>query len=312
MKKKVSIIGSGKTGSTLALILALQEADVEIRLFDSQRKFAQAKAMDLEQSLPLLNSSTVVKYGKSYKELNNSQIVVVTEGQPKSDTVHREDLLVPNSKLVRKIAKNIRKHAPNTIVIVLSNPYDAMTGLVLQETGFSPLKVFGSAGLLYANRFRTFVAKECGIRPSDVETLFVGGGSPRFGPLLSQTTVKGKQIEKILSKNKIANLVSQTQEGANELIQLFGDGAAYVAPAAAAFIAIHHILNPSKEMFTVAVDAQGAYGVTGVLNLPVLLGKKGVKKVVQLDISPEEQELLTDASDHYWNLVKPLNFRYRK
>lgn len=305
MKFKVSIIGSGKTGSTLALILALRGVVDEVWLFDSQRNFAKARAMDLEQSLPLLDSSTSVCFGETYKDLSGSHIVVITEGQPKSDTVHREDLLVPNARSVKRIARHIKKYAGDSIVIVLSNPYDAMTGLVLKETGFSRRRVFGSAGMLYASRFRTFLGKELKKKPASVETLFVGGGSPRFTPLLGQTHMNGKPITQILATEKIQKIVDHTRDGANEIIRLLGDGAAYIAPAAAASVAIQHICSSSKTPITVAVEARGEYGVTGVLNLPVLLGKKGVRKIVQLPVSEEERELLSKASDHYWDLVRP-------
>jgi len=295
---KISIVGAGKLGTAVAQQLIQQNYVDIIALFDTNHDYGKARALDLQHSISLIGGEQTVVFCQTYEGLSQSDVVVIAAGKPKQDTVGREDLLLPNIPVVKEIALAVQKHAPNSIIIVATNPYDAMTSLVLTVTGFPRERVFGSGGLLYGSRFKALASERLTVSVRDVETVMIGGGSPRFTPVLSHTKICGKPITEVLSFVEMGLLVKKTRLAAYEIICLLKDSAAYIAPAAAIVVLIREIVRPSGVVISAALQAEGEYGVYGVLNLPIRVSQSGVEQVVALTLTEEEQYLLKEAARH--------------
>lgn len=290
MRKKVSIIGAGHVGASAAQLVAY-EGIADVVLFDIAEGLPQGKALDIAEACPLWNSSVSVTGTNSYEETVLSDVIVITAGFPRKPGMSRDDLLNANAEVVRVVAEETSKRSPGAVMIVVTNPMDVMAQLTWKVSGFANGKVIGMGGVLDSARFRTFVASELGVSPSDVEALVMGGHGDQMVPMPRFTTVKGVPITNILSADKIGALVERTRNGGAEIVSLLKTGSAYYAPGAAAYQMIKAILLDERRIFPCAAYLDGQYGVSGLfVGVPVVLGGGGVEKVIELELDGDERK----------------------
>ena len=304
---KISIIGAGNVGASAALKVCEKELAEEVVLVDIAEGVPQGKALDIQQAMPLNNSNTRIKGTNDYAEINGSGIVVVTAGVPRKPGMTREDLLNVNANIIKSIVGHIKKHAPDSIVIVVTNPLDIMSYIMLKETGFDKSKVIGMAGVLDSTRFRTFIALETGAKVEDIEAMVLGGHGDSMVPLAAQTKVDGKPITEILPPEKVEKLVQRTRDGGAEIVKLLKTGSAFYAPGASVVEMIESIVNDNEKVLPCSVYLDGEYGYEDIfLGVPVMLGPEGVKEIVVLELNDEEQELLDRSAESVREVVSKM------
>ncbi len=295
MRRKVSVVGAGKVGSTVAHILALKHmADVVI--VNRTVGTAQGIALDIKQSLHIEDSDVNVIGTSDYGQMAGSDIVVVTAGAQRKEGMTRDDLLRVNSDIIGGVADEIKKNAPQSIVIVVTNPLDAMAQLTKARTGFGRERVIGMAGALDSARFGAFIGEELGVSVNDIRPMVLGSHGDSMVAALSTTTVHGTPVAKLIEKEKLSKIVARTRDGGAEIIKLEGSSA-YYAPASAAVSMVDAILNDRKRVIPCSVYLEGEYGISGVFaGVPVMLGKGGAEKVVELALPEEERKALADSA----------------
>ena len=287
---KIGIIGAGNVGASAALKICEKEFAEDVVLVDIAEGVPQGKALDIQQAMPLNNSNTRIKGTNDYSEINGSGIVVVTAGVPRKPGMTREDLLNVNANIIKSIAGHIKRHAPDSIVIVVTNPLDIMSYIMLKETGFDKSKVIGMAGVLDSTRFRTFIALETGAKVEDIEAMVLGGHGDSMVPLAAQTKVDGKPITEILPPEKVEKLVQRTRDGGAEIVKLLKTGSAFYAPGASVVEMIESIVNDNEKVLPCSVYLDGEYGYEDIfLGVPVMLGPEGVKEIVSLTTGKTKQ-----------------------
>ena len=292
---KVAVIGAGFYGSTTAMRLAEYDIFDSVVLTDVVDGKAEGLALDMNQSKPIQKFETQIigqttsLDGKGYEAIKDSKIVVITAGLPRKPGMSRMDLIETNAKIVRQVSENIAKHAPNSVVIVVSNPLDEMTALAQIATGFPKNRVMGQAGMLDTARFSYFVSEKTGALISEVKTLTLGSHGETMVPVPSQSSVKGKSLSQVLSKSEIDQLVDRTRNGGAEVVALLKTGSAYYAPSAAAAEMAKAVATDSNQVMPVCAWVDGEYGITGVyLGVEAQLGAKGINKVVETKLTDEE------------------------
>ncbi|MCX5717244.1 MAG: malate dehydrogenase [Nitrospirae bacterium] len=306
MRKKVSVIGAGNVGASAAQLVA-QASLADVVLFDIAGGIPQGKALDIAEACPLWNSSVSVKGTNSYADTKDSDMVVITAGFPRKPNMSRDDLLHANADVVKAVSGAIAKTSPNAIVIVVTNPMDVMAQLAWKTTEFSCKRVIGMGGILDAARLRTFLSWELNVSPEDIETIVLGGHGDQMVPLPRFTTVKGIAITEFLKKKTIDSLVHRTRNGGAEIVSLLKSGSAYYAPAAALVQMIKSILFDEKRMFPCAAYLNGEYGMKDIyLGVPVILGREGVERVVEIKLTKEERAQLKESCSTVKKLVKKL------
>jgi malate dehydrogenase len=304
MGKKVTVVGAGFYGSTTAQRLAEYDVFETVVLTDIVEGKPEGLALDLNQSRPIEGFETKVvgqttgPNGEGYEAIEGSDLVVITAGFPRKPGMSRMDLLEVNAKIVRGVAENVAKYAPNAVIIVVSNPLDEMTALTQLATGFPRQRVLGQAGILDTARFTHFVAEELGVPVRSVKTLTLGSHGDTMVPVPSQCTVDGKPLSDLLSAERIEALVVRTRNGGAEVNNLLKTGSAYYAPSAAAARMAKAVAEDSGEVFPVCAWVDGEYGISGVY-LGVLgeLGAGGVKKVVETPLTDDELAALKQAAE---------------
>ena len=304
MGKKVTVVGAGFYGSTTAQRLAEYDVFDTVVLTDIIEGKPEGLALDLNQSRPIEGFETKVvgattgPAGEGYEAIEGSDIVVVTAGLPRKPGMSRMDLLGVNAKIVRQVAENIAKYAPNAVVIVVSNPLDEMTALAQLATGFPRHRVLGQAGVLDTARFTHFVAEELGVPVRSVKTLTLGSHGDTMVPVPSQCTVDGKPLAEVMPAEKIEELVTRTRNGGAEVVALLKTGSAYYAPSAAAARMARAVAEDSGEVWPVCAWVDGEYGVSGVyLGVQAELGAQGVRNVVQTPLTEAELASLREAAE---------------
>ena len=304
---KISIIGAGNVGASAALKICEKEFAEDVVLVDIAEGVPQGKALDIQQAMPLNNSNTRIKGTNDYSEINGSGIVVVTAGVPRKPGMTREDLLNVNANIIKSIAGHIKRHAPDSIVIVVTNPLDIMSYIMLKETGFDKSKVIGMAGVLDSTRFRTFIALETGAKVEDIEAMVLGGHGDSMVPLAAHTKVDGKPIIDILTPEKVEKLVQRTRDGGAEIVKLLKTGSAFYAPGASVVEMIESIVNENEKVLPCSVYLDGEYGYEDIfLGVPVRLGPDGVKEIVVLELNDKEQELLDRSAEGVREVVSKI------
>ena len=294
---KVSIIGAGAVGATLAQRV-LESALADVVLLDILKNIAAGKALDLLDAGPIAGHERSIVGTGDYSRIVSSDIVVITAGLPRKPGMTREELIAKNAGIVRDVSKNIKQYAPSAIVIVVTNPLDAMTYLALKETGFGREKVFGMAGVLDGSRFIALVADELKVPRSKVETLILGSHGDTMVPLLSRTRVSGKPIEKLLSKERIDAIVKRTRGRGAEIVSLLGAGSAYYSPSAGAFKMIEAVMKGAGETLAASCCLNGEYGLKGVcIGVPCRLGRNGIEKIIELKLTKEEKEAFYKSAE---------------
>ena len=289
-RAKVSIIGAGNVGATTAHWCAAAELG-DIVLVDIPRTegMPKGKALDLMQSSPIMGFDANIVGTTSYEESSDSDVVVITAGIPRKQGMSRDDLLSTNAKIVSSVSEEIKNSSPNAIVIVVSNPLDAMVQQALKVTGFPPQRVIGQAGVLDTARYRTFLAMELGVSVEDVSALLMGGHGDTMVPMPSCTSVGGIPVTRLLDESRLAEIVDRTRKGGAEIVGLLKSGSAYYAPAAACAQMVEAIVRDKKRLIPCAAYCDKEYDVGGYyVGVPVILGASGVERIVQLNLDSQE------------------------
>ena len=303
-RAKITVVGAGNVGASTALWCAADElGDVVLLDIPQTEGMPKGKALDLMQASPIVGFDSEICGTSSYEDTADSDVVVVTAGVPRKPGMSRDDLLGTNAKIVGSVADNIKRTSPQAVVIVISNPLDAMAQRMLQVTGFPPARVVGQAGVLDTARFRTFVAMELGVSVEDVSAMLLGGHGDTMVPLPSCTSVGGIPVNKLIDEKRLGEIVQRTRDGGAEIVSLLKTGSAYYAPAAAATQMVEAVVRDKRRMIPCAAYCDAEYGVGGYyLGVPVVLGHGGVQRIVELQLDPSEQK----AFDHSIAAVKEL------
>ncbi|WP_214746587.1 MULTISPECIES: malate dehydrogenase [unclassified Exiguobacterium] len=297
-RKKIAVIGSGFTGATTALYLAQRElGDVVLVDRPEQENPTKGKALDMQEAAPILGFDASVKGTSNYADINGADIVVITAGIARKPGMSREDLVSTNAAVMTAVTKEIVAHAPESIIIVLTNPVDAMTYTVYQASGFPKERVIGQSGVLDTARFRTFLAEELNVSVKDVSGFVLGGHGDDMVPLLRYSQAGGIPIERLISKERLEAIVDRTRKGGGEIVQLLGSGSAYYAPAAAIAEMVEAILKDQRRILPAIAYLEGEYGYDDMyFGVPVILGGNGVEHVYELELTTEEQEALNRSA----------------
>jgi len=294
---KVTVVGAGNVGATVANVLAHKDIVKEIVLLDIKGNFAKGKALDSWQQAPIDYYSTSITGTDKYKDTANSDIVVITAGIPRKPGMSRDDLIATNAKIVVSVVKSIMEYSADPIIIIVSNPLDVMTHAAFKASGLKSSKVFGMAGILDTARYRAFLATELKVSPKDIQAVLMGGHGDTMVPLPRYTTVGGIPVTELIDRKKLTAIVNRTKKGGGELVGLMGTSAWY-APGAAAAQMVESIVKDEKRIFPVCVRLTGQYGLKNMyLGAPVQLGKNGVTKIIELKLNASEKKLLHKSAD---------------
>src|SRR5678816_359031 len=293
---KVTVVGSGNVGATVANVLAHQNVVNEIVLLDLMADMAKGKALDTWQQAPIDDYSTRLVGTGDYALTKGSDIVVITAGVPRKPGMSRDDLISTNAKIVSAVTRSLLEHSPNAIIIVVSNPLDVMTYAAHVVSKLPAAKVFGMAGVLDTARYRAFLAEELNCSPRDIQAMLLGGHGDTMVPLPRYTTVSGIPVTELVSSAKLDAIVDRTKKGGGELVQLMGTSAWY-APGAAAAQMVSSILKDEKRILPCCVKLEGQYGLKDVyVGVPVKLGKNGIEQVIELQLGDDELKMLHDSA----------------
>ncbi len=304
MRNKISVIGAGFVGSTLVQRLAERDY-ADVVMFDIVPNMPQGKALDMLQAGPVLGYDSLVIGSNDYADTANSDIVVITSGFPRKPGMTRDDLVKKNQEVISQVTEQVVKHSPNTIIIMVTNPLDAMAQLAYKVSGFPRERVIGMAGVLDTARFRTFIAQEVGASVRDVQAYVLGGHGDTMVPLSRLCTVAGIPIDKFLSAERIEQIVQRTRDGGAEIVKLLGTGSAYFAPSASILQMIDSIILDKKMIVPCAVYLQGEYGIHNLfVGVPAKLGAKGLEQVVEVELTGNERELLQKSVDAVKELIQ--------
>lgn len=293
---KVTVVGAGNVGATCADAVARWELANEVVLLDIKEGFAEGKALDIWQTSPInLFDSRVVGSTNDYSKTANSDVVVITSGLPRKPGMSRDDLIATNAAIVKSVTENVVKHSPNCILIVVSNPLDVMTYCAFINSKFPSNRVIGMAGILDTARYRAFLATELGISPKDIQAVLMGGHGDTMVPLPRYTTVGGIPVTELIAKDKLDAIVERTKKGGGEIVNLLGTSAWY-APGTAAAQMVEAIVRDQKRIFPCCVWLQGEYGLKDIyMGAPVVLGRKGVERIIELKLNKEELALCAES-----------------
>jgi len=305
---KVSVIGAGNVGATVADVLAQNEVAKEVVLLDIKENFADGKALDMWETSPIRMSDTqVTGVTNDYAATANSKVVVITSGIPRKPGMSRDDLIGTNAKIVKSVTENVVKHSPDAIIIIVANPLDVMSYTAYLASKRPKNKVFGMAGILDTARYRSFIARELNVSPKDIQALLMGGHGDTMVPLPRYTTVAGIPVTQLLSKEKIDAIVARTQKGGGEIVKLLGTSAWY-APGAAAAQMVEAILKDQKRIFPVCAYLDGEYGLKDVyLGVPAKLGKEGIEQIIEVELNKEERTNLENSNNAVHEVMKVLD-----
>ena len=294
---KISVIGAGNVGATCADVCAQKELANEVILLDIKENFAEGKALDMWQTAPInLYDSRTIGVTNDYSRTANSDVVVITSGLPRKPGMSRDDLIETNAKIVKSVTEQVIAHSPNAIIIVVSNPLDVMTYTAFLTAKIDPSRVFGMAGILDTARYRAFLATELDVSPKDIQAVLMGGHGDTMVPLPRYTTVGGIPVTELIEEEKLNAIIERTKVGGGEIVKLLGTSAWY-APGAAAAQMVEPIVRDQKRIFPVCAWLQGEYGMSDIyLGVPVKLGRKGIERIIELDLNADEKALLEDSA----------------
>lgn len=303
MRKKVTIVGSGNVGATAAHWVASKEL-ADVVLIDIIEGVPQGKGLDLLEAMPIEKRDSHVKGTNDYADTANSDIVIITAGIPRKPGMSRDDLLKTNHKIMSDVVGKVVQYSPNCIIIVVSNPLDAMAQAAYKLSGFSRNRVIGMAGVLDSARFRTFIAEELNVSVENVTAFVLGGHGDTMVPLARYSTVAGIPITELMDQATLDRLVKRTRDGGIEIVNYLKTGSAYYAPSAAAVEMAEAILKDKKKILPCAAYLEGEYGINGLyVGVPVKLGERGVEQIIQIKLTPEEQAALNKSADAVKELV---------
>ncbi|MBA5869539.1 MAG: malate dehydrogenase [Nitrospira sp. CR2.1] len=296
-RPKITVVGAGNVGGTVAQRLAEKDA-YDVVLVDIVPGVPQGKALDITQAGPVCGYSTRVVGTNGYEETAGSSIAVITSGIPRKPGMSRDELLATNAKIVRSVVQELVSRSPNIILLLVTNPLDAMVHVARQVSGLSKSRVLGMAGVLDTARLRSFVAEELHVSGTDVQAMVLGGHGDTMVPLVRQTTVAGTPITDRLSQDRLAALIKRTQDGGAEIVGLLKTGSAFYAPSAAAVDMVEAIMHDQKRVLPCAILCEGEYGLKGVIvGVPVRLGRAGGESIVEYELTTEERRALQASAD---------------
>ncbi|HMO17410.1 MAG TPA: malate dehydrogenase [Oligoflexia bacterium] len=305
-RKKIALIGSGNIGGALAYLALIKQMG-DVVLFDVVEGIPQGKALDLSHALPVLSSSCKVSGTNSYQDIEGADVCIVTAGIARKPGMSRDDLLQTNSAIMKDVGKGIRDNAPQSFVIVVSNPLDAMVTLCQQETGFSPNRVVGMAGVLDSARYRSFLAEEIGVSPASVNAMVLGGHGDTMVPVRSHTTINGIPVTTFISSERLDSIEKRVRGAGGEVVQLLKTGSAYFSPATAAIEMAESYLMDQKKVLPCAVKLSGEYGYSGLyIGVPVVIGENGVEKIIEIELSDNEKSGLKESAAAVMELIDAL------
>lgn len=295
---KITVIGSGNVGATVAQMLANKELANDIMLLDIAEGIAKGKALDMYETMPILRSDSRIHGTSDYADTADSEIVVITAGLARKPGMSRDDLLIKNAEIVSGCAENSVKYSPNAYFIIVSNPLDVMTYLALKKTGVARNKVMGMAGILDTARYNSFISMETGYSMKDIQSQLLGGHGDTMVPLPRFTTIAGIPITDFISAEKLEAIVKRAKGGGAEIVNLLQTGSAYYAPGTAAVEMCEAILKDQKRVLPCTVVLDGEYGFTDVaLGVPIVLGKNGIEKIIELNLTDDEKAMLKVSHD---------------
>lgn len=312
-RSKVTIVGAGNVGATCAHWIATREL-ADVVLVDIVKGVPQGKALDLLESSPVMRFDLNITGSNTYEETANSDVVVITAGVPrKKDPVtgqfpSRDDLVKTNQKIVGEVTREVVKYSPNAVIIVVSNPLDAMCHVVLNESGFPSERVIGQAGSLDTARYKTFIAQELGVSIRDVHGMVLGGHGDTMVPLPRHTSVAGIPVRELMAEDKLQEIIKRARNGGGEIVGLIGVSAWY-APAAGVVEMVEAVVRDQKRVIPSAVLLNGQYGYNGLyIGVPAILGAKGVEKIIEMDLNDEEKGMLEISAKAVQDVVGILGY----
>jgi malate dehydrogenase len=296
MDKKVTVVGAGNVGATAAQRLAEKEL-CDVVLVDIVEGVPQGKSLDLTEAAPIEKHDAKVTGANGYEATANSDIVIITAGIPRKPGMSRDDLISTNAGIIKSVTQQIAKYSPNTILIIVSNPLDAMCHVALEASGFPKSRVIGMAGVLDSARFRAFIAMELNVSVENTHAFVLGGHGDTMVPLPRYSTVAGIPITELMPKDRIDALVNRTANGGAEIVGLLKTGSAYYAPASAAVEMAESILKDKKKVLPCAAYLQGEYGINDLfIGVPVKLGKGGIEQVIEITLTEDENAALMKSA----------------
>ncbi len=314
-RKKISLIGGGQIGGVLTQLIAKRQLG-DVVLYDIVQDMPQGKALDIAEAARVDGFDVKVTGTNSYDETKDSDIVIITAGLPRKPGMSRDDLLTTNAEIMKVVAENVKNTSPNAIVIVVSNPLDAMVTLFKNISGFEPNRVMGQSGVLDSSRFATFIAWELGVSVKDINALVLGGHGDTMVPLKRYANVNGIPVMELLEKkygnkekaNEVMNaIIERTKMAGGEVVKLLKTGSAFYSPASSTIAMVESIIYDEKRVLPVCAYLQGEYGVDGYyVGVPVILGSNGVEKVIEIDLNEEEKALFDNSVNAVKNLVEDM------
>jgi|SRR5579875_1624968 len=307
-RRKIAVIGAGFTGATTALMLAQKElGDVVLLDLPNQKNPTMGKALDLLEAGPVQKFNVNIAGTSDYTDIRDADLVIITAGVARKPGMSRDDLVSINAGIIKDVAEHIREYAPNSFVIVLSNPVDAMTYVCFKTTGFPKNRVFGQSGVLDTARFNTFVAQELNVSVEDVTGFVLGGHGDDMVPLVRYSYAGGIPLEKLIPKDRLDAIVERTRKGGGEIVNLLGSGSAYYAPAASIVQMAEALLKDTKRILPAVAYLEGEYGYKNLyLGIPTVIGGEGVEKIIEIPLSEQEKKALDQSAESVLNVMQLL------
>ncbi|QOR65809.1 malate dehydrogenase [Cytobacillus suaedae] len=308
-RKKISVIGGGFTGATTAFLLAQKElGDVVLVDIPQMENPTKGKALDMLEAGPVLGFDANIIGTSNYADTADSDIVVITAGIARKPGMSRDDLVQTNQKIMKSVTQEIVKYSPNSYIVVLTNPVDAMTYTVYKESGFPKNRVIGQSGVLDTARFRTFVAQELNLSVKDITGFVLGGHGDDMVPLVRYSYAGGIPLETLIPKERLDAIVERTRKGGGEIVNLLGNGSAYYAPAASLVEMVEAILKDQRRVLPSIAYLEGEYGYEGIyLGVPTILGANGIEKIIELELTEDEKKQLDQSAASVKNVMQVLN-----
>lgn len=305
---KITVVGAGNVGATCADVLAYREIANDIVLVDIKEGLAEGKSLDIWQKAPIdLYDTRTVGSTNDYSKTANSDVIVITSGLPRKPGMSRDDLIGTNAGIVKSVTENVVKYSPNSIIIVVSNPLDVMTYQAHLTSKFPRTRIMGMAGILDTARYRAFLAEALDVSPKDIQAMLLGGHGDTMVPLPRYTTVAGIPVTELISPERLNAIIERTKVGGGELVKLMGTSAWY-APGSAAAQMVESIVKDQKRVLPVCIQLDGEYGIRNCyLGVPVVLGRNGVEKVIELDLNSAEKEMLETSRKHVKEVMDVLD-----
>jgi malate dehydrogenase len=306
LRRKITVVGAGNVGATAAQVLATRDY-ADVVLVDIKEGLPQGKALDINQMGAVLGYEAKITGSNGYDETAGSDVVVITAGLPRSPGMSRDDLVTTNEKIVGSVTEQVVAQSPDAVLIVVSNPLDAMCHVAKNVSGWPKERVFGMAGILDTARFSTFIAWETGASLKDVQAMVLGGHGDQMVPVVSATTVGGVPLRKLVADDRIQEMVERTAKGGGEIVTLLGTSAWY-APGAAAAQMVDSVMLDEKRVLPCTAYLEGEYGIDGLyMGVPVKLGNTGIEEILELELSQEEQTMLKESADAVREVVGVLS-----